>query len=400
MSKSRMFRIGISAVVLIGAAVILYPRLFSEIRSNGTINARVVTLQAPISGTLVRGAAEVGDKVGAGDIMSRITDDTGSQGLVVNLTIERDLLAARIDALTQRISEVEEIEADLQVRVERYAKETVANIKLRRDEAMAREKFWQAVVTERANTLERQRKLLQSGSTTPARADEAASLAQQAREEVNRAKVDVQRLAQEFAAAGEGIFVHEGQNDVPYSRQRLDEVRLTLSDLTLQKSEAVARKAAIDTQLTEESARAGRREAALVRAPIEGIVWRRLVTNNAVVAKNNDLSKILDCSKLFLEVGITEASAEDISVGQPVTVRLQGSSRNYEAKLIEIRGTRSISPGLEYAAQPPLLKKDELLLVAEWSDPNVYDQPSSFCNVGRRAEVVIGGAMASSSGSN
>lgn len=391
MSKSRMIRIALSALVLIGAAVILVPRLFNEIRSNGTINARLITIQAPISGTIVRSSADVGDKVAEGDLLSRITDDTESQGLVVSLSVERDVLKARVGALTRRIAEGEEIKADLEIRVERYAKETVENLKIRREEALSREKFWLAVVQERASALERLQKLLKTGITTPAKAEEATSLLTQAREEVNRARADVRRLTQEFAAAEQGIFVNDGQNDVPYSRQRLDEVRLLLSDLALQRAEAEGRLTAIEAQLGDESARAKRRETASVRSPIDGIIWRRLVTNNATVTRNNDLTKILDCSRLSVEVGIPENSVDNIAVGQPVSVRLQGSARSFNAKVTEIRGTRSVTPGIEYAAQPPLLKKDELLLVAEWSDPGIYDQPSSFCNVGRRAEVTIGG---------
>lgn len=398
MSKSRMIRIGVSAAILVGAAIILLPRFFSEIRSNGTINARLITIQAPISGVIARTPVDVGDKVEEGDLLSRITDDTESQGLVASLAIEREQLAARTQALAKRIAEVEEIEADLEIRVERYGQETIQNLKLRREEAVAREKFWQAVADERAAALKRQEKLLASGAGTQAKLDEAKSLSLQAREEVNRARADIRRLTQEFTAAEQGIFVKDGQNDVPYSRQRLDEVRLTLSDLKLQLAEAEGRQKAIGVQLGEESSRASRREAAQVRSPISGIIWRRLVANNSVVTKNNDLSKILDCSRLYAEVGITESSAEDISVGQPVSVRLQGSSRTFDASVVEIRGTRSVTPGLEYAAQPPTLKKDELLLVAEWRDPNVYDQPSNFCNVGRRVEVTIGRGQAKAAG--
>lgn len=393
MSKSQFVRIGVSLVVIVGAAVILYPRLFTDIRSNGTINARMITIQAPISGTIVRSPIEVGELVNEGDILSRISDDTEPQGVITSLTIERELLAVRVEALSKRIVEVEAIETELEIRVGRYARQTVENLKHRHDEASAREKLWQAVLKERASSLDRQERLLKTGAGTPARVDEATSLVMQAREEVNRARADVQRLTQEYEAAELGIFVNAGQNDVPYSRQRLDEVRLSLADLRMQLSEAASRRKATDLQLSVESARAERRENATVRSPNKGIIWRRLVANNSVVTKNNDISKILDCSRLFVEVGISESSAEDVFIGQPVSVRIQGSKRTFDAKVTEIRGTRSVSPGLEYAAQPPDLKRDEVLLVAEWSDPSIYDTPSNFCNVGRRAEVSISSGL-------
>lgn len=400
MSKSRMVRIILSAVVIVGALVILYPRFFAEIRSNGTINARVITVQAPISGTIARATMEVGDKVDEGDTLFRIEDDASSQGLIASLEIERGQLAARIDALDQRISDNENMRDALQMRVARYAEETIQNLILRREEAVARQKFWSAIVDERTKTLARQEKLLAGGSSTPVRVDEAKSLLLQAREESNRAKADVKRLSQEESAATSGVFVNDGQNDVPYSRQRLDEVVLSLSELTLQRAESAGRLKAIETQFKEESIRAGRRESAILRSPVEGIVWRRMVNPNTAVTKNNDLIKIVECSKLFAEVGISESTAEAITIGQSVTVRLQGSDRSFKARVVEIRGTRSVSPGLEYAAQPPLLKKDELLLVASWSDPDAYASPSNFCNVGRRAEITIRDGESEADGKN
>ena len=93
------------------------------------------------------------------------------------------------------------------------------------------------------------------------------------------------------------------------------------------------------------------------------------------------------------ELVFIQSSMADV---QKTLARLD--ENGFDARVVEIRGTRSVTPGLEYAAQPPTLKKDELLLVAEWRDPNVYDQPSNFCNVGRRVEVTIGRGQAKAAG--
>ncbi|WP_296992165.1 hypothetical protein, partial [Thalassospira sp. UBA1131] len=70
-------------------------------------------------------------------------------------------------------------------------------------------------------------------------------------------------------------------------------------------------------------------------------------------------------------------------------VRLQGSPETFEGIISGVIGTRAVSPELEYAALPPLLKKDEVLLVVNIPDSGFEDRPETFCNVGRRAEVSI-----------
>lgn len=393
LSKSRIIRIGVSGTVLIAAAVILSPYLFNEIRSNGIINARLVTLNAPISGLITRTKTEIGDHIKAEEILSHITDSSESEGLAVHLDIDLKGIIFRIEGLSKRISKVEEMKTELEIRVEQYAKEMVENIKLRKDEAIAQEKFWEAVSQERLNALTRQQNLLKSGIASPARVEEATSLSLQAREEINRVRANVKRLTQELKAASEGVFVNEGQSDVPYSRQRLDEVRLTLYDLKLQLSEAKDRKNAIGVGLSDENERASKRKIAVIHSPIEGIIWQRSAENDTFVIKNKEITKILDCSVLYVEVSIKESFSDRISVGQEVKVRLQGGKQFFSAKIKEIRGKRTAETVFEYAAQSPPLKKDELLMVAVLSNYKPYDIKSNFCNVGRRVEVVIDGGL-------
>jgi len=127
----------------------------------------------------------------------------------------------------------------------------------------------------------------------------------------------------------------------------------------------------------------------LVRSPIDGLVWRRIAAELATVTKNNDLAKILDCSDIRIEVPVDESLSDRVLIGATVSVRLQGSPEVYEGIVSGVIGTRAVTPELEYAALPPLLKKDEVLLVVQVPDAGFEDRPETFCNVGRRAEVSI-----------
>lgn len=400
MSAPRLIRILLSLAVIVGAVIVLYPRIFSDIRSNGTINARMVTVQAPISGTIVRDLPDVGSLIDDGVLLTRITDDSESQGLLSSLTVERDFLTVRIAAIEQRLAEAVSMSATLDERVARYGGSLLENLAFRVREAGARREYWQAVLAERTSAVKRNKELVSKGAISAVRLEEAQSQLLQAREEINRAQADSDRFSQELNSARSGVFISDGQNDVPYSQQRLDELAIRKADLELELAEARGRLAAIGGQLEIEGPRAERRQSAVVRSPLKGIVWRRMVSANVRVTRNDDLMKILDCSTMFAEIAISESTAEKLDIGEPVIVRVQGSDTEYRAEVKEIRGTRSVTPGLEYAAAPPPLKKDEVLLVASFTTEDVYREPESFCGVGRRAEVTIDGEGPVSGGQN
>ncbi|MBP3126278.1 HlyD family efflux transporter periplasmic adaptor subunit [Thalassospira sp. ER-Se-21-Dark] len=388
-SKGQIVRLTVALAIVVIAIWQLAPLTVSDIRPNGVVNAKLVTIQAPISGQLVRAIPDVGEPVSAGSIVTRITDDTEPQALLTQLDGEYQLLRSRKTALVEKLSTLNGLRRELGERVREMVTGSMESLHYKMLEAAARQKGWMSVVKERDLSLARQKTLLADGHVAKARVEEAESLLEQAQQEVERARADEERYRKESGALEKGVFVGDGQNDVPYSQQRLDEVVLAIADLNVQLTETNGRMASLEKQLRDESARAGRRESMLVRSPIDGLIWRRMATELATVTKNNDLAKILDCSDIRIEVPVDESLSDRMEIGAVVSVRLQGSPETFEGIISGVIGTRAVSPELEYAALPPLLKKDEVLLVVNIPDSGFEDRPETFCNVGRRAEVSI-----------
>jgi len=388
-SKGQIVRLTVALAIVVIAIWQLAPLTVSDIRPNGVVNAKLVTIQAPISGQLVRAIPDVGEPVSAGSIVTRITDDTEPQALLAQLDGEYQLLRSRKTALVEKLSTLNGLRRELGERVREMVTGSMESLHYKMLEAAARQKGWMSVVKERDLSLARQKTLLADGHVAKARVEEAESLLEQAQQEVERARADEERYRKESGALEKGVFVGDGQNDVPYSQQRLDEVVLAIADLNVQLTETNGRMASLEKQLRDESARAGRRESMLVRSPIDGLIWRRMATELATVTKNNDLAKILDCSDIRIEVPVDESLSDRMEIGAVVSVRLQGSPETFEGIISGVIGTRAVSPELEYGALPPLLKKDEVLLVVNIPDSGFEDRPETFCNVGRRAEVSI-----------
>jgi len=360
-SKGQIVRLTVALAIVVIAIWQLAPLTVSDIRPNGVVNAKLVTIQAPISGQLVRAIPDVGEPVSGGSIVTRITDDTEPQALLAQLDGEYQLLRSRKTALVEKLSTLNGLRRELGERVREMVTGSMESLHYKMLEAAARQKGWMSVVKERDLSLARQKTLLADSHVAKARVEEAESLLEQAQQEVERARADEERYRKESGALEKGVFVGDGQNDVPYSQQRLDEVVLAIADLNVQLTETNGRMASLEKQLRDESARAGRRESMLVRSPIDGLIWRRMATELATVTKNNDLAKILDCSDIRIEVPVDESLSDRMEIGAVVSVRLQGSPETFEGIISGVIGTRAVSPELEYAALPPLLKKDEVL---------------------------------------
>ncbi len=385
----QIIRLAIVGTVAVIAVWLLLPWLFFDIRSNGTVNARLVTVQAPIEGTVAMTPPDVGTFVQEGDTLTQISDERGSRGIVVTLDTDREMLSNRVDALEEKLVELVAMRERLAKQTTTHKEEAANNLRYQLIEAGARKRYWESVRKERTLNFERMQKLKADGYAPAVRAEQAESLLEQAREEVVRAAADTDRIRQEVEAAGKGIFLREGRNDVPYSQQRLDEIVVSAADLKVQIAETRGRLSAVERRFKDELGRLEKREGAIVRAPVSGTIWRRFVTAQGIIGRSGNILKILDCSKIIAEVPIPENAIDRVTIGRVLSVRFQGASQSYDAKVLDVRGTRSVSPGVEYAAAPPILKKDEALLTVQIIDLKLMPGTEKFCNVGRRVELKL-----------
>lgn len=392
-SKGQIIRLAIVGGVAGTALWLLLPWVFFDIRSNGTVNVRLITVQAPIEGTIIMTPPDVGTFVSRGEPLTRISDERGSRGIIVNLDTEREMLSNRIQALEEKLNDLGALRERLDRQAAQHKTETTDNLRYQLLEAEARTQYWESVRKERQLSYERLLKLKANGYVPAARLEQGESLLEQAKQEVTRAQTDSDRLRQEIKAAGEGIYLREGRNDVPYSQQRLDEIIVSTADLKVQIAETRGRLKAVERRFEDELNRQAKRETADVLAPVTGTIWRRFVFAQGEVAKGNEILKLLDCSRIFAEIPIPESAIDRVSIGETVSVRYQGGTRSFDAKILDIRGTRAVAPGIEYAAAPPLLKKDEALLTALITDPDTKSGVEKFCNVGRRVELRLPGLL-------
>jgi hypothetical protein len=186
----------------------------------------------------------------------------------------------------------------------------------------------------------------------------------------------------------EGVLVGEERDDVPYSQQRVDEIRLRAVEIVARRREDAARLAALDRAIATESQRLDRLARAEVRVPSTGILWQSLVDQGTSVGPTTELFTLIDCTELVVTAKYSERYFESILPGQRARVQLLGGG-SLEAVVESVRGLDVSSADDRLAARMMDLAEGEFLVTLRLDAAKLRDRKAAFCQVGRSVEVVL-----------
>jgi multidrug resistance efflux pump len=366
----------------------LGPQFVYRVTREARINARVIPVHAPIEGQVVVAPPAPGTPLALGDIATVIANPALDRGRYEQLVTERAMLAARIDAADRQLAELAALRKEFDERLERFRVTNLRRSELRIREAEAALEVAASVATERHDEFDRKRNLGTDGVASPAAVLSARRAAEQADVEATRLRITAERLAHEHAALAEGVFVGEERDDVPYSQQRVDEIRLREVEIVARRREDAARLAALDRAVTTESHRLDRLARAEVRVPSTGILWQSLVVQGTSVGPTTELFTLIDCTELVVTAKYSERYFESILPGQRARVQLLGGG-SLEAVVESVRGLDVSSADDRLAARMMDLAEGEFLVTLRLDAAKLRDRKAAFCQVGRSVEVVL-----------
>ena len=366
----------------------LGPQLVFRVTREARINARVIPVHAPIEGQIVVAPPAPGTPLARGDIATVIANPALDRGRYEQLVTERAMLAARIDAADRQLVELADLRREFDERLERFRVTNLQRSELRIREAQAALEVAASVATERHDEFERKRNLGSDGVASPAAVLSARRAAEQADVEATRLRITAERLAHEHAALAEGVLVGEERDDVPYSQQRVDEIRLRAVEIVARRREDAARLAALNQAIVAENQRLDRLARAEVRVPSTGILWQSLVVQGTSVGPTTELFTLIDCTELVVTAKYSERYFESILPGQRARVQLLGGG-NLEAVVESVRGLDVSSAEDRLAARMVDLADGEFLVTLRLDSAKLRDRKAAFCQVGRSVEVVL-----------
>ncbi len=255
------------------------------ISASGTIEATEVRVSAKVGGEILELSVEEGNRVARGQTLARIDHEA------LDLQLEQAragvVLAEAQLALLLKGARSEDIQQAQEALIQ--AEE---NLRLARDDA------------------ERMKGLLASGSATTKQADDASARFVVAQAQYNTAAQALRKL-QNLARPEE----------VQAARARVDQARASVR--LLEKSVADAE----------------------VSSPRDALVTQRLVEPGELVAPGTILLVLADLSQVDLEVFVSEPDLGRVSLGQPVSVRIDGPPPNsFTGKISSISSEAEFTP--------------------------------------------------------
>jgi multidrug resistance efflux pump len=332
-----------SAVALLVALVfgwLPFQRLIATTSAEAVVNARVITIRAPIDGEVSARVSnfEVGIEFPAGDELLTINNSRADQTYLDNLKRTKEQLITTAAALQAKKRVLEHHSNELAVQKERYRFSRVAQLEKRISEietGIVGAKA-QREVTEKA--LARARTLVTSGNIAEAVVDRAVRDDRVALEAINGLQERRKATLVELEAAQKGTFVSDGYNDTSESAQRGLDVELQLADVDARLAGTARELANVNRDLVEETKRHEKLSAAVIRPSFSGRVWEVMTAPDEHVNAGQELVRLLDCNSTIVTASVSESVYQKLRIGQRATFRPSTDGKDLQGWIVGLTG--------------------------------------------------------------
>lgn len=383
-SSGKWLRRGIGTAILLTALVVVVPALFNQQSGQAVVNAPVLSLHSPISGTVQDFDANVGQAVQPNTRLGRVVNLRAREGLDNELTS----LQERLQALQTQQAEWQQLQRVFERRAQLHADHETARLQAQLSEVQAQARAQQAQVRQDADALARQERLARENFISPSQIDVARNTLQgsQARLLAIEARDAVLRI--EGLAVRDQVYLGQGRNDVPYSQQKGEDLRIQMTELQIRLRETQSRIQQIQTQLGQGSDTQQALQEAPIRAPVQGLLWRKFAANGSEVMAGAELAQVIHCRDAFVDVAVPESQLHHMVPGKAVQYRLLGTSDWLQGHVRATRGSGNSAVDPTLAAQLRSERNEGRVLVD--IRPQDLPQPEAhLCYAGRVVDVKI-----------
>ncbi|WFU12067.1 HlyD family efflux transporter periplasmic adaptor subunit (plasmid) [Rhizobium sp. CB3090] len=384
----RITRIVIGLVLLAIAVVVSLPAITGFTSRDGTVNARFAIVNSPIDGMISGEPAKVGTPVKEGQAVAEISNPRVNRAILASLEADRNTARDRVVALKTERDALTALREQLSKRLDIFREATISNLEREVEILKKKVQVSQAQDLAAQVDLSRRMDLESKGILTQRMVDAARAAGAATGGEVEISNLTVDQLEQRLTALRQGIFVFgDGQNDVPYSRQRQDEVIVRIGDLNSRIAENETRAAEVEKQLIVERSRVDTLESATAAAPFDGVVWSRTIVNGSNVVLNSELMRLLDCREMFVDILVPEVDYDEIYPGLSAQVRLFGRSDVFNGTVASVKGSSAAVESDSFAASLPASSQRNARIRVRLEPSFMNDDFANFCQVGRTVQV-------------
>jgi len=379
--------LGLGVIIIAGVGPVQRLLEFSSVEA--VVNARLVSLRAPIDGRIEDFAPTIGAATPRGRIMLHISNSRADRTRLDDLQRTVEQTESERPAVAKRLARLKELHEQVSQQARAFQTGRIRELEERTMDLKAQVSATEASELEAASTLARTKSLAATGyQTTVAveRAERDATVATHNQKSLNH------RLFAslvELEAARRGEYVGDSYNDRPSSLQHADELSLRIVEAEAELSSRDQRLAGLRTALDAEAARYSELSNAVLSSPIDAQVWEVLVSPGEEVRKGQDLLRLLDCSGALVTVTVRESVFNRLRIDDKAQFRFAGQSGGYNGTIVRMSG--SAAPPDNLAIQPTGLSSGGYRIAV--SVPELAS--SAQCGVGRTGMVVFNASAGS-----
>lgn len=370
------------------AAVVLVPALAHFQSINAIVNTHYTVIKSPIEGALDGFTKMPGQPIDQGEALVKVSNARFKESAVNEMEVEQKTLAERSLGLQQHLKNLQQLHKELQNRVAVHRTHEFLRLEEQLAQAHSEKKGQESLLREQQMQSQRNALLVKENFISPAQ-NEAAQYAL----EVTQSRLDIfqariRLLETEKQAVKRFVYLGEGRNDVPYTQQRLDDVRLQITDAAARLRENEQRNSEIRMQINKERESMAVSREVTLHSPSKGVLWRKFGSNGTEVVIGTDLAHVISCDNLFLDVAVPESSLASFEIGKPVQYRLIGSTQWLVGHIDAVTGSGNNLQDVTLVAHLQREKKDARIFVKVQSSD--LDKPeANLCFAGRKVDVKV-----------
>ena len=367
-------RLFLGSLAIIIALWIIVGEQMSGASANAFINARLVTVRSDVSGQIGMDRRALGARVGQGEVLASVTDQLVDNIRLNDLLMEQEFLVSELARLTAYQIATQDILVKLKERSAIFSRHRIEEITIMLDHARDRLALIEQSGVREAETDAALDAVGASADVLPAEPRFPALALDHARERVAVLEVALH-------AAQAGVFLGDGYNDAPNAEQRAVELQSEMAATDTSIADVEARQLAVASRIGRERQRVNGLTGGDISAPVDGLLWEVLATDQEYVERGDPVFRMVDCGSIMVSLSVSEGIYNTLTIGQPAKFRPAGGSEIYDATVSRLAGAGAATIYRNLAVAPSqkhLERYDVTLLVAGFAN-----DPSLSCAIGR-----------------
>lgn len=385
----RSLRLSAALAVIAAAGMILAPHVVSYVSTSAVVNAPVISIKAPFDGVVVQPSADLSAPVQHGEQLLQLVADRVDRTLLGDLVARRAISSGELAGIETQRARLHALRDRLRDRKSRYVAEISEWLAARSDEADARAGAARIRLDQLTEEMQRHQRLAAKGSLSAVALTDAKADADTARLALASALAQHRSVRLAARAVHADVAIDGTADGLGQILQRLDELEIWLAETEQKRTALTAKVTALDSQIATLRHRSEAREVFAPTAQSFGVLWKTSPPQGTPVLVGDELMRVLDCGRRFIEVAIPERHFERIKPASPAVVRLKGGDVWLTGQVEAVRGAGGRYDRPALAADVPRMDDSQLSVLVRLPPVDVSrpDVARGFCDVGRTADV-------------